>query len=158
MKPWMFSQVGCSLACGFLDPSEANLNLWIKPTLLLRSGSFAAVFPWVAEAWWHVWASWAGAAGPGGLAGPGGVADPASWLLCCSPVVCLLDPAWSWWVLSFGSWCIGLHLVWTCIVVQDRAGYTTRCGRAYLMWLGAPELPPNLDPIDKNSTQLVEPC
>jgi hypothetical protein len=140
MKPWMFSHVGCSLACGSMDPSEANLNLWIKPTLLLRPGSFAAVsLEWprlggtfgrvgqVRSALRFGWPWWCG--------------DPASYLLCCSPVVCLLDPARSWWVLSFESWCTGLHLVWTCIVVQGRAGCTTRCGRAYLMCLGAPEFP-----------------
>jgi hypothetical protein len=38
------------------------------------------------------------------------------------------------------------------------AGRTTRCGRVYHMWLGAPELPPNLGHADKNSTQVVESC
>jgi hypothetical protein len=41
---------------------------------------------------------------------------------------------------------------------QGRADRTTRCVHAYHMWLSAPELPPNLGPADKNSTQLVEPC
>jgi hypothetical protein len=40
--------------------------------------------------------------------------------------------------------------------VQGRAIRTTRCGRADLMWLGTPDLLPNLDPADKNSTELVE--
>jgi hypothetical protein len=43
------------------------------------------------------------------------------------------------------------------MVVQGRVGRTTRYGRAYLIWLNAPELSPNLDPVDKISTQLVEP-
>jgi hypothetical protein len=37
--------VSCSLVCGSMDLSEANLVLWIEPTLFLQSGSFAAVFP-----------------------------------------------------------------------------------------------------------------
>jgi hypothetical protein len=37
--------VGCSLVCGTMDPSEANLDLWIELTLFFRSGSFADVFP-----------------------------------------------------------------------------------------------------------------
>jgi hypothetical protein len=41
---------------------------------------------------------------------------------------------------------------------KGRAGRTTRCGRAYHMWLGAPELPPNLGPANKILTQLVELC
>jgi hypothetical protein len=40
----------------------------------------------------------------------------------------------------------------------SRAGRTTRCGHAYLMWLGALKLFPNLEPTSKISTQLVEPC
>jgi hypothetical protein len=51
-----------------------------------------------------------------------------------------------------------LYLVGACVLVQGRAGRTTRCGHAYLKCLSAPELPPNLDSADKNSTQLVEPC
>jgi hypothetical protein len=155
MKCSTLPHVGCSMVCGSMDPSEANLNLWIEPTLFLWSGSFAAVFPWVTEAWWLVWESWVGAVAPGGSASPGGAAGPASWLLCCSPVVSLLGPAWWWWVRSFGSRCTGLYSVWTYIEGQGRVGRTTRCGRAYHMWLGAPELPPNLSPADKNSTQLV---
>jgi hypothetical protein len=41
---------------------------------------------------------------------------------------------------------------------QGRVGRTTRCDRAYHMWPGAPKLPPNLGPVDKNSTEHVEPC
>jgi hypothetical protein len=41
-------------------------------------------------------------------------------------------------------------------VVQGRDDRTTRCGRAYLMWLGVSESLPNLDPANKISTQLVE--
>jgi hypothetical protein len=37
-----------------MNPSEANLNLWIKLTLFLRSGSFLAVLSEVTGAWWHV--------------------------------------------------------------------------------------------------------
>jgi hypothetical protein len=85
MKSWMLSHVSCSLACGSMNPSEANLNLWIKPTLFPRSGSFLVVIPGVTEAWWHTSTCWAGAAGPSGAAGP------ASWSLCSSPVVCSLD-------------------------------------------------------------------
>jgi hypothetical protein len=59
----MLSHVGCSLACGSMNPSEANLNIWIKPTLFPRSGSFLVVLPRVTEAWWHVWTCRAGAAG-----------------------------------------------------------------------------------------------
>jgi hypothetical protein len=33
-----------------MDPSEANLVLWIEPTSLLRSGLLEAVFPWIIEA------------------------------------------------------------------------------------------------------------
>jgi hypothetical protein len=40
-----------AVKCGSIDPSVANLDLWIKPTLFLRSGSFAAMFPHVTEAW-----------------------------------------------------------------------------------------------------------
>jgi hypothetical protein len=86
MKSWMLSHVGCSLAYGSMNPSEANLNLWIKPTLFPRSRSFLVVLPGVTEAWWHIWMCWEGAAGPSDAAGP------ASWPLCNSPVVCLLDP------------------------------------------------------------------
>jgi hypothetical protein len=46
-----------------MDPSDANLVLWIEPTSLLRSGLLKAVFPSMAEAMWLVWQSWAGAAG-----------------------------------------------------------------------------------------------
>jgi hypothetical protein len=164
MKCSRLPHVGCSLVCGSMDPSEANLNLWIELTLFLRSGSFAVVFPWVVEAWWRVWVRRAGVAGlggaaaPGGSAGPGDAAGPATWLLCCSLVVCLLGPARLWWVRSFGSRCTRLYSVWTCIEGQGRAGRTTRCGRAYHMCLDAPELPPNLGPADKNSIQLLEPC
>jgi hypothetical protein len=157
MNSWMLSHVGCSLACGSTNPSEANLNLWIKPTLFPWSGSFLAVLPRVTEAWWHTWMCWAGAVGPGGSAGPSGAAGPASWSLCSSSVVCSLDPTWSWWFWTFGSWCTGLHSVWTWIVVHGWAGHTTWCDHAYLMWLDALELLPNLDPADKTSTQLVEP-
>jgi hypothetical protein len=57
MKSWMLSHIDCSLACECMDPSEANLNLWIKLIFFLWLGSFLAVFPWVTNAWWHVWAS-----------------------------------------------------------------------------------------------------
>jgi hypothetical protein len=59
-----------------MDPSEANLVLWIEPTSLLRSGLLEVVFPWMIEALWLVWLSWAGAAGLGGVAAPGGSAGP----------------------------------------------------------------------------------
>jgi hypothetical protein len=65
-----------------MDPSEANLAIWIEPTSLLRSGLLTAVFPWMTEAMWLVWTSWTGAAGQGGAAAPGGSADPTSWPRC----------------------------------------------------------------------------
>jgi hypothetical protein len=76
-----------------MDPSEANLVLWIEPTLFLRSGSFATVFLRVPEAWGLARASLTGAAGLGGAAAPGGSADPsatagpASWPWSIAPVV-----------------------------------------------------------------------
>jgi hypothetical protein len=85
MKFWMLSHVGCSLACESMNQSEANLNLWIKPILFPRPGSFLAMLPRVTEARWRTRACWVGAAGPsgatdpGGSAGPSGVAGPASW-------------------------------------------------------------------------------
>jgi hypothetical protein len=59
-----------------MNPSEANLVLWIELTSLLRSGLFEAMFPWLTEALWLVWPSWAGAAAPGGSAGPGWCGRP----------------------------------------------------------------------------------
>jgi hypothetical protein len=44
------------------------------------------------------------------------------------------------------------------MVVQGWTGCSTRCGHAYLMWLGVTELFPNLELVDKISTQLMEPC
>jgi hypothetical protein len=76
-----------------MDPSEANIVLWIEPTLFLRTGSFAAMFPRVTGAWGLAQASLAGAAGvggaaaPGGSAGPGDAAGPASWPWSIAPVV-----------------------------------------------------------------------
>jgi hypothetical protein len=141
MKSWMLLHVGCSLVGGSMGPSEANLDLWIEPTMFLQSGSFAAVFPWVTKAWWLVWVSWAGAAGVSGAAGPGvstgpsGVADPASWPRRISLVVCLLDPTRSWRVWSFVSWCTELYFLGACIVVQGRVGGTTRWnGSSFLCW------------------------
>jgi hypothetical protein len=59
-----------------MDPSEANLVLWVEPTSLLRSGLFAALFPWMTEALWLVWPSWVGAVGLGGATGPGWCGRP----------------------------------------------------------------------------------
>jgi hypothetical protein len=59
-----------------MDPSEANLVLHIELTSLLRSGLLATLFPWITEALWLVWPSWAGAAGLGGVVAPGDSAGP----------------------------------------------------------------------------------
>jgi hypothetical protein len=94
---WLLPHVGCSLVCGSMDPSEANLVLWIESTLFLRSGSFAVVFPLVTETLWLVWASWEGAAGLCGAAASGGSADhgnaagPTSWPWSIALVVYSLD-------------------------------------------------------------------
>jgi hypothetical protein len=53
-----------------MDPSEANLVLWIEPTLFLRSGSFAVVFLRVTEACGLARPSLTGAAGLGGATTP----------------------------------------------------------------------------------------
>jgi hypothetical protein len=79
--------------CGSIDPSVDNLDLWIKPTLFLRSGSFATVFPRVTEAWRLAQASLTGAAvlggavAPVGLASPSDAANPASWPWSIASVV-----------------------------------------------------------------------
>jgi hypothetical protein len=76
----------------------ANLVLWIELTLFLWSGSFAAVFPRVTEAWGLPQASWAGVAGlggaaaPGGSDGPGNAVGPTSWPWSIAFVVYLLAP------------------------------------------------------------------
>jgi hypothetical protein len=62
-----------------MDPSGANLVLWIEPSALLRSGLLEAGFPWITKALWLVWLCWAGAAGLDGAAAPGGSAGPE----CC---------------------------------------------------------------------------
>jgi hypothetical protein len=63
-------------------------------------------FPSVTNAWWHVWASQAGAVGPSGVAGPGGSAGPSSWPRCRLPVVYLHDPTCrdDFGVLGAGAW------------------------------------------------------
>jgi hypothetical protein len=81
-----------------MDPSEANLDLWIEPTLFLRSGLFAVVFPCVTETLRLVWPSWVGAASlggaaaPRGSAGPGDAVNPTSWSWSITFVVYSLDP------------------------------------------------------------------
>jgi hypothetical protein len=42
------------------------------------------------------------------------------------------------------------------MMVRCRVRRTIRYGRAYLIWPNAPELFPNLDPVDKISTHLLE--
>jgi hypothetical protein len=117
-----------------MDPSEANLAIWIEPTSLLRSGLLTAVFPWMTEAMWLVWTSWTGAAGEGGAAAPGGSADPASWPRCIASVVHLIDPTRSCRVESFRHQCMEPYLVGTCIggkvgvVVPLGAVEPTICG------------------------------
>jgi hypothetical protein len=76
--------------CGCMDPSGANLVLWIEPTLLLRSGLLEEVFHWITEALWLVWLSWAGAADLGGVAAPGGSAGPewCGWSCLLASVHC----------------------------------------------------------------------
>jgi hypothetical protein len=59
-----------------MNPHEANLVLWIEPTSLLRSGLLEAMFPWVTEALWLVWLSWAGPSRLGGAAALGGSGGP----------------------------------------------------------------------------------
>jgi hypothetical protein len=67
-----------------MDPSEANLILWIEPTSLLRSVLLEVVFPWITEALCLVWLSWAGTAGLGSAVAPGG---PAGAVWCGRPCI-----------------------------------------------------------------------
>jgi hypothetical protein len=59
-----------------MDPSEANLVLWIEPNSVLRSGLLEVVFSCITKALWLDWLSWAGAARLGGADAPGGLAGP----------------------------------------------------------------------------------
>jgi hypothetical protein len=95
-----------------MDPSEANIVLWIELTSLLQLGLLEAVFAWMTEALWLVWLSWAGADGLGGTAALGGSVGPGwcgrPYLLASviASVVRLIDPTRSCRVESFGRQCM----------------------------------------------------
>jgi hypothetical protein len=75
-----------------MDLSEANVDLWIKRILFLRSGLLVVVFPCVTETLWLVWPCWAGAAAPGGSTGPDDVVVLVSLPWPIASVVYSLDP------------------------------------------------------------------